>query len=151
MHRILPNLLAVHLSSHRIKRMCQFIRLCPEASGKAGCLLGYRCVLGADGIVFVLQPISTSIGSTGGGLGFEGITPSVGVTLDTWQNTNNTDPAYDHVAIQINGDLNHTSANNLAGPVAISALTNDVEDCKWHKIKPLGNLVSLISYSTLKQ
>ena len=97
--------------------------------------LGCTDALGADGIVFVLQPISTSIGSTGGGLGFEGITPSVGVTLDTWQNTNNTDPAYDHVAIQINGDLNHTSANNLAGPVRISAVSDNVEDCNWHILK----------------
>lgn len=45
--RILPNpiLLAVYPSSHRIKRMCQFIRVCPEASGKAGCLVGLRCVV----------------------------------------------------------------------------------------------------------
>src|ERR1700759_4634097 len=28
---------------------------------------------GADGIVFILQPISTSVGTTGGGMGFEGI------------------------------------------------------------------------------
>jgi hypothetical protein len=39
--RILPNpMVAVHPSSHSIKRMCQFIRVCLEASGKAGCLVG---------------------------------------------------------------------------------------------------------------
>ncbi len=97
--------------------------------------LGCNDVTGADGIAFVLQPISTSIGSTGGGLGYEGISPSIGVTLDTWQNTINNDPVYDHLAIQINGDLNHTSANNLAGPVTISALTDNVEDCNWHILK----------------
>ncbi|MDB5223299.1 MAG: hypothetical protein JWN83_1966 [Chitinophagaceae bacterium] len=97
--------------------------------------LGCTDAGGADGIVFVLQPISTSIGSTGGGLGYEGITPSIGVTLDTWQNTNNNDPVYDHLAIQINGDLNHTSANNLAGAVTISASADNVEDCNWHILK----------------
>ena len=34
---------------------------------------------GADGIAFVLQPISTSIGTGGGGIGYAGITPSFGV------------------------------------------------------------------------
>ncbi|MBK8611774.1 MAG: hypothetical protein IPL84_18040 [Chitinophagaceae bacterium] len=38
---------------------------------------------GADGIAFVLQPISTSVGSAGGGLGYSGITPAVGITIDT--------------------------------------------------------------------
>lgn len=97
--------------------------------------LGCNDVSGADGIAFVLQPISTSIGSTGGGLGFEGISPSVGVTLDTWQNTINADPVYDHLAIQVNGDLNHNTANNLAGPVIVSASSDNIEDCNWHILK----------------
>src|SRR5215831_18585572 len=36
---------------------------------------------GADGITFILQPISTSIGAIGEGLGFEGVSPSVGISL----------------------------------------------------------------------
>ena len=75
---------------------------------------------GADGIAFVLQPISTSVGSTGGGLGFEGVTPSVGITIDTYQNTDasSNDPTYDHIAIQLNGNINHLNAStNIAGPV----------------------------------
>lgn len=94
--------------------------------------LGCNDSTGADGIAFVLQPISTSVGTTGGGLGYEGVSPSVGVTLDTWQNTINNDPYYDHLAIQINGDINHNTANNLAGPITISASSNNVEDCNWH-------------------
>ena len=97
--------------------------------------LGCNDSTGADGIVFVLQPISTSVGSTGQGLGYEGVSPAVGVTLDTWQNIVNNDPFYDHLAIQINGDLNHNSANNIAGPVTISASSNNVEDCNWHILK----------------
>ncbi len=88
--------------------------------------------LGADGIVFVLQPVSTSLGSQGGGLGFEGIKPSIGITLDTWQNTEVNDPTFDHIAIQANGDLNHVSVNNLAGPVTILEGRDNAEDGQWH-------------------
>lgn len=90
---------------------------------------------GADGIAFVLQPISTSIGVAGSGLGFQGITPSFGITLDTWQNTIDNDPAYDHLAMQVNGVLDHNTSNNLAGPVPISATSDNVEDCNWHILK----------------
>lgn len=94
---------------------------------------------GADGIYFVLQPISTSLGSAGGGIGFQGIVPSLGVEFDTWQNNSGAeayaDPTFDHVAIQQNGDLNHSGVNNLAGPVAISASSDNVEDCAYHNMR----------------
>ncbi len=98
--------------------------------------LGCRDADGADGMVFMLQPISTSIGSVGGGLGFSGISPSVGVTLDTWQNNEDNDPAFDHIAIQLNGNTGHADPNtNLAGPVAILAANNNAEDCQWHVLR----------------
>ena len=39
---------------------------------------------GADGISFVLQPVSSGVFGPGGGVGFEGITPSLGVVMDTY-------------------------------------------------------------------
>ena len=93
---------------------------------------------GADGIAFVLQPISTSVGTTGGGLGFEGVTPSVGITIDTYQNTDasSNDPTYDHIAIQLNGNINHLNAStNIAGPVTAVAGNDNIEDCSWHTLK----------------
>ena len=57
---------------------------------------------GADGIAFVLQQVNTSVGSSGGGIGYAGISPSFGVEFDTWQNGNRADPVYDHIAIQQN-------------------------------------------------
>ncbi len=91
---------------------------------------------GADGMAFVLQPISTSIGGTGSGLGFQGISPSIGVTMDTYQNSMpDSDPVADHIAIQKNGDLDHVTANNLAGPVQIINGVDDAEDGQWHKLK----------------
>jgi hypothetical protein len=99
--------------------------------------LGCVDVNGADGIAFILQPISTAVGTGGGGMGFAGVTPSVGVTLDTYQNSSpDNDPAYDHIAIQTNGVGNHAiTANNLAGPVPISSISNNVEDCNWHQLR----------------
>lgn len=90
---------------------------------------------GADGIVFVLQPISTSVGGNGGGMGFSGVTPSVGITIDTWQNTEVNDPAFDHIAIQLNGNLNHGSTSNVAGPVTVLESSNNIEDCQWHTLR----------------
>ena len=93
---------------------------------------------GADGIVFVLQPISTSVGTIGGGLGFEGVSPSVGVTIDTWQNTDpaSNDPSYDHMAIQLNGNINHQDlTSNIAGPVTALSGNDNIEDCQWHTLQ----------------
>jgi gliding motility-associated-like protein len=110
------------------------INLTQSFDFKFDVFLGSKDTDGADGIVFVLQPISTSVGSSGGGLGYENITPAVGVTLDTWQNTGNNDPAFDHIAIQLNGDLNHTTANNLAGPVQ-ATINQNIEDGAWHAMR----------------
>lgn len=97
-----------------------------------GCQTG---LAGADGIAFVLQPVSTSAGSNGGGLGFQGIVPSLGVTIDTWQNSEDDDPPYDHIAFQANGDLDHADTNNLAGPVQALANNPSIKDCAWHVLE----------------
>ena len=88
---------------------------------------------GADGIAFVLQPISTNVGAIGEGLGFEGVSPSVGISLDTWQNLRRNDPSYDHISIQLNGAVTH--GNDLAGPVPASATSDNIEDCQWHVLR----------------
>jgi len=101
--------------------------------------LGTKDTDGADGIAFVLQPISTNIGVQGGGLGFANVSPSIGITIDTYQNIattgNDIDPAFDHIAIQRNGDLNHSSVNNIAGPVQAVAGQDNIEDGQWHQLR----------------
>ena len=104
--------------------------------------LGCKDGDGADGILFGLQPVSTSIGQQGEGIGFQGVSPSVGIEFDTWQNGNLGDPAYDHVAISKNGVLNHGTANNLAGPVQANATKPNIEDCDWHKLRVNWDAVS---------
>lgn len=99
--------------------------------------LGCKDADGADGIVFILQPLSTSLGAEGGGLGFLGVSPSIGIALDTWQNIeqneNHNDPNFDHISIQANGIITH--GNDLAGPVQASASSVNIEDCQWHVIR----------------
>jgi hypothetical protein len=58
----------------------------------------------ADGLVFVVQPISASIGGSGGGEGYLGISPSVGVEFDIFQNAP-FDPNNSHIGILKNGDI----------------------------------------------
>ncbi|RFS20068.1 PKD domain-containing protein [Chitinophaga silvatica] len=94
--------------------------------------LGCKDADGADGIGFILQTKGTNLGATGQGLGFKGISPSLGVLIDTYQNFDENDPPYDHVAIQMNGLSNHNSSGNLAGPVTALANSDNIEDCQWH-------------------
>lgn len=95
--------------------------------------LGCRDGEGADGIVFMLQPLSTNLGGVGQGMGFVGVKPSVGIAIDTWQNSNLNDPPFDHISIQLNGNSNH--ASDLAGPVQASSTHPNIEDCKWHTLR----------------
>ncbi|MFT4545276.1 MAG: hypothetical protein ACI9EQ_001747, partial [Bacteroidia bacterium] len=60
---------------------------------------------GADGMAFVLQPLSVNAGSSGGGIGYAGINPSFAVEMDTYVNA--TDPGVDHMAFQTNGIVTH--------------------------------------------
>lgn len=90
---------------------------------------------GADGLAFVLQPVSTTVGGSGGGMGYAGISPSIAVEIDTYQNGGYNDPGFDHIAIMRNGDVNHGSGNNLAGPVQASASSGNVEDCVYHILR----------------
>jgi hypothetical protein len=96
--------------------------------------LGYNDY-GADGIAFVLQPVGTGItGGIGGGLGYFGISPSIAVEYDTYQND---DPALDHISIQLNGDVN--LSGTLAGPVQASASVVNIEDGMWHSTRIVWN------------
>lgn len=97
--------------------------------------LGCKDGNGADGIVFGFQPISTSIGQAGQGIGFGGVAPSLGIEFDTWQNGDFNDPSFDHIAIFRNGNLNHGSGNTLSGPIQASPNSGNIEDCNFHEMR----------------
>lgn len=105
---------------------------------------------GADGMVFVLQQIGVNaLGINGSGMGFQGFNNSFGIEFDTYSNNadpttgqNMNDPLFDHVAFLRNGDVNHASANNIAGPVQASATSQNIEDNQDHIIRITWNPVT---------
>ncbi|MBP8295645.1 MAG: hypothetical protein KAX84_06025 [Burkholderiales bacterium] len=61
---------------------------------------------GADGIVFAVQPVASTVGGSGGGIGYDGIPTSLGVEFDTWNNGPGFgDPDGNHVGIDLNGSI----------------------------------------------
>lgn len=83
---------------------------------------------GADGLAFIMQPNSVAAGSTGGGLGYAGISPSFAVEYDTWANSG--DLPNDHVGLMKNG---LTTSHSEWG-VGASDVGN-IEDGQWRKTK----------------
>jgi hypothetical protein len=63
--------------------------------------------VGADGLVFTVQTESSSAGQAGEGIGYQGITPSVAVKFDTFQNTVNNDPSSNYIGVATDGDINN--------------------------------------------
>lgn len=124
---------------------CKCYQLTPDMGNKAGSVwnvnlidlnqpfdMGFTVNLGcnnstwggADGMVFALQPLNTSIGSSGGQMGLGGVAPSLGVYIDTYQNTAHGDLYNDHISINLNGDVIHSSPNNIAGPYDLGEIEN---------------------------
>jgi len=100
---------------------------------------------GADGNCFILQPAGTNVlGIGGGGLGFEGLPIGFAVEFDSYTNTSpNSDPWYDHIAFLKNGNMNHTSANNIAGPVQANATNANIEDNASHQVRMVWDAPSM--------
>lgn len=72
---------------------------------------------GADGLVFVVQTVSNTAGSAGGGIGYQGLANSVGIEFDSWFNGAGLgDPNGNHVAINTNGNLGAPLDADAVGP-----------------------------------
>lgn len=84
---------------------------------------------GADGMTFLLATDPTGQGMSGGGIGYEGIVPSLVVEFDTWQNADFGDPVQDHIAIMSNGIANHNTSQIDVDPVILPNIENDEEHC----------------------
>jgi hypothetical protein len=73
---------------------------------------------GADGIVFVLNTGSNSVGSTGQGVGYQNIPNSVGIKFDTWDDSiangfpQDNDPNGNFVAIYTDGSTHLVTAGS---------------------------------------
>src|SRR4029077_1302302 len=69
--------------------------------------------LGEDGGAFVFQSDPHVLADGLNSLGINSINQSVAVTFDAVQNKDQNDPVFDHIGIQIHGDLDHSSPDNL--------------------------------------
>lgn len=70
---------------------------------------------GADGLVFVVQTVSNSVGGLGGGIGYAGLGNSVGVEFDNWNNGGGDGNNGNHVGIDINGNMSSVARNDAPG------------------------------------
>ena len=74
---------------------------------KPGGLVDSDGVQGADGIAFLIQSVGYAYGTGGGGIGYEGISNSLAVEFDTWNNGTQWglpgDLNGNHVAVNFNG------------------------------------------------
>lgn len=101
-----PNLAGKNGSIWAKQRICLANNFSAESQIYLGAAGGLGT--GADGIAFVIQPLSVAAGGVGGGLGYAGITPSFAVEFDTWKNGNDPtgaagDPSGGHIALMENG------------------------------------------------
>ena len=87
---------------------------------------------GADGIAFVLQPLSSNAGGAGGGMGYFGIKPSLTIEFDTWYNSGSDPITNDHIAIIKNGlPYNLSAHSEYISPIDVG----NIEDGLWHSAK----------------
>ena len=94
---------------------------------------GCRDQDGADGMVLVLHTRPQQLGYRGEGMGFAGLSPALGIEMDTYQNYHRDDPSWDHMALLTNGDPGHY--HGLTRPVRMLAGVDNIEDCKSHKVR----------------
>ncbi|MEO0897562.1 MAG: gliding motility-associated C-terminal domain-containing protein [Bacteroidota bacterium] len=97
---------------------------------------------GADGLALVLQNVGpTALGVGAGGMGYQGISPSVAIEFDTFINPwDSATFPNDHIAIMANGVQDHRIAvNNLAGPVNLLATSGNAEDGQFHDVNITWN------------
>lgn len=92
---------------------------------------------GADGMALVFKGNAVpEIGNAGGGVGYEGIIPSLVVEFDTFTNGVNGDPFFDHIGIQTGGNPNHNNPLfNLAGPVQANISSINIANGVAYSIK----------------
>ncbi len=90
---------------------------------------------GADGLSFILQPISSGVASDGSGVGYEGITPSLGVVFDDFENPAYGDPAADHMSMHKNGVVDHGVSSELVPVSGVTGFPFNIEDGNNHTFR----------------
>lgn len=95
---------------------------------------------GADGLAFVIQPASTNSGTSGGGLGYLGITNSFAVEFDTYFNNGSDSTSLDHITYIANG----AAATSAAHTAYVTPYTGDLEDNTWRDVRFTWNATTKV-------
>lgn len=74
-----------------------------DAGGSCDSFSPLTC--GADGLAFVVQTLGNNVGGLGGGIGYDGISNSIAVEFDTWNNGGIDDSSSNHIGIDVNGNI----------------------------------------------
>ena len=91
---------------------------------------------GADGMAWALHTNPNVLGGGAGQMGMGSLVPSFGVFMDGFDNGNfANDIPQDHITIHRDGDTDHSSPNNLAGPIPVV----NFEDCQNHSLRLVWN------------
>jgi hypothetical protein len=93
---------------------------------------------GADGLAFVMQTQGlNAFGGVGAGIGYQGISPSVAIEMDTYHNGNGASDfnGNDHTTINLNGSL----SNTVGTFACLSPSCANVEDNQFHTVRIIWN------------
>ena len=102
-------------------------------------------VFGADGIVMVFQTQGQSvIGGSGNGIGYDGLSSSLGIEFDSNYNGEQGDLPADHVALMSNGVTDHRLNTAFPPPVPILITQTSVKDGRDHDVKVSWNAVKKV-------
>ena len=93
---------------------------------------------GADGLAFVVQTQNANVGAVGGGLGYQGITNSVAIEFDTYNNGSGDNNNGNHVGIALGGNVN-TSTRLQVEPNRFN------DDNIWDVVVTYDGLTELLS------
>ncbi len=74
-------------------------------------------IQGADGITFAIHTKAGGVGLIGGGIGYQGLSPSIGIEFDTWNNGYEDGNDGNHVGIDINGSTGSILRRPVQAPL----------------------------------
>lgn len=94
---------------------------------------------GADGLVFVVQTLSNNVGGIGGGIGYAGISNSVGIEFDTWNNGPIDGNSSNHVGIDVGGNVDSL----LRAEVTADDMNNEAIWYSWIDYDGASNLLEV--------
>ncbi len=107
--------------------------------------------LGEDGGAFVFRSDPKVVSDGLNSLGINSIYQSVAVTFDAVQNKDQNDPVFDHISIQIHGNLDHSSPDNLAGPISMEPYYSTVQYPPFDPVTTFRHLITIDWDPTVKK